>query len=89
MSKDTMLAPQGSQERVTRRAGPAWGFTTIELLVAVMLFGVVMASGQKARGDDAVDLLIAAAAPSGGLPLCTRNGDHYRMLNELIHVVEV
>ncbi len=44
MNTDTMTAPQGSQERVTRRARPAWGFTLIELIVAVLLFGIVMSS---------------------------------------------
>ncbi len=53
------------------------------------IFAVVMASGQKARGRRAVDLLIAAAALSGDLPLYTRNGDDFRVLDRLIDVVEV
>ncbi|MEE8486072.1 MAG: PIN domain-containing protein [Acidimicrobiia bacterium] len=53
------------------------------------VFAVVMASGQKARGGRAVDLLIAAAALSAGLPLYTRNGDDFRALKDLIDVVVV
>jgi len=53
------------------------------------IFAVVMASGQKARGRRAVDLLIAAAALSADLPLYTRNGDDFRVLDRLIDVVEV
>lgn len=53
------------------------------------VFAVVMASGQKARGRRAVDLLIAAAALSADLPLYTRNGDDFRALEGLIDVVVV
>ena len=53
------------------------------------VFAVVMASGQKARGRRAVDLLIAAAALSADLPLYTRNGDDFRVLEGLIDIVEV
>jgi predicted nucleic acid-binding protein len=53
------------------------------------VFAVVVASGQKARGRRAVDLLIAAAALSAGLPLYTRNGADFRVLARLIDVVEV
>jgi len=53
------------------------------------VFTVVAASGQKARGRRAVDLLIAAVALSGDLPLYTRNGDDFRILEDLIDVVEI
>ncbi len=53
------------------------------------VFAVVMASGQKARGRRAVDLLIAAAALSAGLPVYTRNGDDFRALEGLVDVVVV
>lgn len=53
------------------------------------VFAVVMASGQKARGRRAVDLLIAAAALSADLPLYTRNGDDFRALGDIIDVVIV
>jgi len=45
-----------------------------------------MAAGRKARGARAVDLLIAAAALSAGLPLYTRNGDDFRALVEVVTV---
>ena len=53
------------------------------------VFAVATASGQKARGRRAVDLLIAAAALSAGLPIYTRNGDDFRALESLIDVVVV
>ena len=49
----------------------------------------VVASGRKARGARAVDLLIAAAACSAGLPLYTRNPDDFRMLGALVEVIAV
>ncbi len=51
------------------------------------VFASVMSAGRKARGARAVDLLIAAAALSAGLPLCTRNGDDFRALEHLVEVV--
>lgn len=53
------------------------------------VFAVVVASGQKARGRRAVDLLIAAVALSAELPLYTRNGVDSRALDKLIDVVVV
>jgi predicted nucleic acid-binding protein len=53
------------------------------------VFATVMATGQKARGRRAVDLLIAAAALSAELPLYTRNGADFRALDGLVDVVEV
>lgn len=53
------------------------------------VFAVVVASGQKARGRRAVDLLIAAVALSAELPLYTRNGADFRALDKLIDVVVV
>ncbi len=53
------------------------------------VFAKVMATGHKARGRRAVDLLIAAAALSAELPLYTRNGADFRALEGLIAVVEV
>lgn len=53
------------------------------------VFASVMAAGRKARGARAVDLLIAAAALSAGLPLYTRNGDDFRALGDLVEVVTV
>jgi predicted nucleic acid-binding protein len=53
------------------------------------VFAAVMAVGRKARGPRAVDLLIAATALAAGLPLYTRNGDDFRGLNQLVHVIVV
>jgi len=39
------------------------------------IFAAATATGRKARGARAVDLLIAATALAAGLPLYTRNGD--------------
>lgn len=53
------------------------------------IFATVVATGRKARGARAVDLLIAATALAHGLPLYTRNGDDFTGLDGLIdiHVV--
>ena len=53
------------------------------------IFAAVTASGRKARGARSVDLLIAATALGGALPLYTRNGDDFRALDDLIEVVIV
>jgi predicted nucleic acid-binding protein len=53
------------------------------------IFAVVMASGRKARGARAVDLLIAATALASELPLYTRNGDDFRALDGLVELVVV
>lgn len=53
------------------------------------VFAAVTAAGQKARGRRAVDLLIAAAALSAGLPVYTRNGDDFQALDHLVDVVVV
>jgi predicted nucleic acid-binding protein len=51
------------------------------------LYATVVASGRKARGARAVDLLIAATAAAAGLPLFTRNGDDFHAVEELVEVV--
>lgn len=53
------------------------------------IFASVMASGRKARGARAVDLLIAATALASELPLYTRNGEDFRALVGLVEVVMV
>lgn len=51
------------------------------------VFSAVMATGRKARGARAVDLLIAATALAAGLPLYTRNGDDFQALDDLVDVI--
>jgi len=53
------------------------------------VFSAVTATGRKARGVRTVDLLVAGAALSAGLPLYTRNGDDFQGLEDLVHVVAV
>src|SRR5258706_1991173 len=51
------------------------------------IYATVVASGRKARGARAVDLLIAATACSAGLPLYTRNPHDFRSLGALVEVI--
>jgi len=53
------------------------------------IFAAVNATGRKARGARAVDLLIAATALAAGLPLYTRNGNDFLALHDLVEVVVV
>lgn len=53
------------------------------------IYASVTASGRKARGARAVDLLIAATACAAGLPLYTRNGADFEALEDLVDVVVV
>jgi predicted nucleic acid-binding protein len=47
----------------------------------------VIAQGRKARGARAVDLLIAAVAAAHGIPLVTRNPEHFVGLADIVTVV--
>ena len=49
----------------------------------------VATSGRKARGRRAFDLLVAATALAGNLPLYTRNPDDSQELRDLLEVVAV
>ncbi len=53
------------------------------------VFSAAMAAGHKARGQRAVDLLIAAAALSAGLPLFTRNEADFAAVTDLVDIVVV
>jgi hypothetical protein len=53
------------------------------------IYAQVAATGRKARGPRAVDLLIAATACAAGLPLFTRNPIDFAGLEGLVDVVTV
>jgi predicted nucleic acid-binding protein len=53
------------------------------------IYAAEVASGRKARGARAVDLLIAATACATGLPVYTRNPEDFRSLQGLVDVVAV
>lgn len=51
------------------------------------IYATVTASGRKARGRRAFDLLIAATAVAAGLPLFTRNPDDFTGLSGVLELV--
>jgi len=53
------------------------------------IYAAEVASGRKARGARALDLLIAATACALGLPVYTRNPDDFQGLRGLVDVVAV
>ena len=53
------------------------------------IYAAVSASGRKARGHRAVDLLIAAIAASNDLPLFTRNPGDFRGLDALVEIMPI
>lgn len=53
------------------------------------VFAAITATGRKARGARAVDLLIAAVALAAGLPLYTRNPDDFAGLTDLLDIVVI
>ena len=53
------------------------------------IYAAVVASGRKARGARAVDLLIAATACAAELPLYTRNGADFRAIEDLVDVISL
>lgn len=53
------------------------------------IYAAIVATGRKARGPRAVDLLIAATAMAANLPLYTRNADDFRGLDDLLTIIGV
>jgi predicted nucleic acid-binding protein len=51
------------------------------------IYAAVTVAGRKARGRRAVDMLVAAVALSGELPLYTLNPDDFAGLTELLEIV--
>jgi predicted nucleic acid-binding protein len=54
-----------------------------------VIYATMVASGRKARGARAVDLLIAAIAAASQLPLCTRNPDDFKSLEGIVEIIPV
>jgi predicted nucleic acid-binding protein len=53
------------------------------------IYAALVASGRKARGRRAADLLIAATALAASLPLYTRNPDDFAGLSDLLEIVSI
>ena len=53
------------------------------------VYAAVAASGRKARGRRAFDLLIAATAVAAGLPLYTRNPSDFTGMSDVLQVVSI
>lgn len=53
------------------------------------IYAAIAATGRKARGSRAVDLLIAATALAADLPLYTRNIGDFRGIEHLVDIVGV
>jgi predicted nucleic acid-binding protein len=53
------------------------------------IYAGVVATGRKARGPRAIDLLIAATAVAANLALYTRNVDGFRGIEHLVTIVGV
>lgn len=53
------------------------------------IYAAIVATGRKARGPRAVDLLIASTALAKNLPLYTRNIDDFRGIEHLLTIVGV
>ena len=54
-----------------------------------LIYAAIAATGRKARGPRAVDLLIAATALAASLPLYTRNAEDFRGIEHLVEVIGV
>ena len=53
------------------------------------IYAATVATGHKARGPRAIDLLIAASALAAKLPLYTRNVDDFRGIEHLLTIVSI
>jgi len=90
-------ATRDTAERARRQDRPQRAEATFDPLPfdgdAARAYGridaAIVATGRKARGPRAVDLLIAATALAANLPLYTRNVDDFRGVEHLLTVVGV
>jgi predicted nucleic acid-binding protein len=76
------------QDRLQRTEG-TFESLPVDESVARAYGRIYAGAGRKARGRRAFDLLIAATALSGELPLYTRNPSDFRELEGLLEVVPV
>ena len=53
------------------------------------VFAAIVATGRKARGTRAIDLLIAATACAAQLPLYTRNAEDFGGLSGVVEVIAI
>jgi len=53
------------------------------------IYAAEIASGRKARGPRALDLLVAATACAAALPIYTRNPDDFLSLQDIVDVIAV
>ncbi len=53
------------------------------------IYAAEFASGRKARGPRALDLLIAATALAADLPFYTRNPEDFESIQQLVHIIAV
>jgi len=89
-------ATDDDQERARRQDRLQWAANTWDCLPfdadAARLYGRIFAAVREAgrtHRSRLADLLIASTAAANGLPLYTRNGAGFRMLEGIISVVEL
>jgi len=54
-----------------------------------LIYAAIVATGRKARGASAIDLLVAATAKAAQLPLYTRNPTDFQALENLVNIIPI